>query len=196
MAMYKAIIFDFFDVMAPDFYRVWLEKNGYERRGEFLKLAQEIDNGQINLKEYYSRLSSTSGQSAASLQDQFENKTRLDLNIIKLISTLGVNYKVGLLTNSPSNLVRLILQKSNLEKLFDDIVISAEVGCVKPNHQIFELALERLKIHASEAVFIDDLQPYVEGAEAVGIASIRFDNIHQLEIELKKLGLIIDKPLV
>ncbi len=46
------------------------------------------------------------------------------------------------------------------------IVDSAFVGCRKPEARIYELTLERLGLPAEECLFIDDLEPNIEGAEA------------------------------
>lgn len=189
--MYKVIIFDFFDVIAPDFYRVWLEKNGLQRTGKYLELAQEIDTGKITLDDYYACLSKLSGQSASSLRHEFEDNIQYDQGVLELIGSLHNNYTTALLTNSPANLVRLILQKNNLEHYFDEIIISGEVGYAKPEPKIFELALEKLQATAADAIFIDDLLSYVQGAESVGIAAIQFINVGQLKTDLNTYGIII-----
>jgi epoxide hydrolase-like predicted phosphatase len=187
--MYKAILFDFFDVIAPDFYRVWLERNKLERTGEYLELAQDIDEGNITLEEYYIQLSSLSGQPAESLQNEFENEAKLNLELLELMAKLHKNYKTALLTNSPANLVRIILQENDLEQHFDEVIISGEVGYVKPDPMIYKLALGKLHVPAKEAIFIDDLLTYVKGAESVGIKSIQFSNISQLAKDLREVGL-------
>jgi HAD superfamily hydrolase (TIGR01509 family) len=189
--MYRAILFDFFDVIAPDFYRLWLEKNGHERTGEYLALAQDIDSGKIGLRQYYAQLSKIGGQSADSLREEFENNVQFNNQFLRLIANLHQNYRTALVTNSPSNLVRLILQKNNLERYFDEIIISGEVGYVKPDRKIFELALRKMNVLASETIFMDDLQPYIEGAEILGITGIRFDNVKRLEDDLRKCGVSI-----
>ena len=56
--------------------------------------------------------------------------------------------------------------------MFDDIVISGEVGMRKPEPDIFLLAARRLDLKPAECVFIDDLELNVDGARAVGMTSI------------------------
>ncbi|MBV8660543.1 MAG: HAD-IA family hydrolase [Candidatus Dependentiae bacterium] len=58
------------------------------------------------------------------------------------------------------------------QKTFDDIIISGKVGMVKPDHIIFEKALSKFGIQASDAVFIDDVIENIQAAEKVGIESI------------------------
>jgi putative hydrolase of the HAD superfamily len=59
-----------------------------------------------------------------------------------------------------------------MDELFDPIVISGEVGLRKPDRAIYELALAQLDVPAQEAVFIDDAEPNLLGARAVGITTV------------------------
>mgnify|MGYP000144327550 FL=1 len=56
--------------------------------------------------------------------------------------------------------------------LFDDTVISGDVGLHKPQPEIYLLACERLGVAPAESVFVDDLRENIEGAEAVGMTGI------------------------
>jgi len=57
---------------------------------------------------------------------------------------------------------------------FDGAVISAFEKCVKPQPEIFRILLDRFNLRAEDCIFIDDMQPNVVGAEAVGIKGVRF----------------------
>ena len=56
--------------------------------------------------------------------------------------------------------------------IFNTVILSSEVGLRKPNPAMYALALERLQISPDEAVFLDDFEPMVKGAEQVGIHAI------------------------
>jgi epoxide hydrolase-like predicted phosphatase len=56
--------------------------------------------------------------------------------------------------------------------LFDETVISGDVGLHKPQPEIYELACERLGVEASACVFVDDLRENVTGAEVVGMTGV------------------------
>lgn len=71
--------------------------------------------------------------------------------------------------------------------LFDEIVISGEVGLHKPGPEIFELTLSKLGLPASECVFVDDLRENIEGAEAVGITGILHRGADSTLPELERL---------
>lgn len=74
--------------------------------------------------------------------------------------------------------------------LFDDMVISGEVGCVKPDPEIFQILLEKIERSPQECLFIDDSQANVHSAQALGFATIHFQSPEQLESELRSLNIL------
>ncbi len=73
---------------------------------------------------------------------------------------------------------------------FDDIVVSGEVGLVKPDPRIFALAIERCRLVPARTVFIDDLAANVAAARAHGLYALRFVSVDTLRGELAALGLL------
>lgn len=74
-----------------------------------------------------------------------------------------------------------------LEELFDEVVISGEVGLRKPDPPIFEMAAERLGLSPKECVFIDDLPGNIEAAEAVGMRGVLHEEASRTIPELERL---------
>ncbi|MBP5797033.1 MAG: HAD family phosphatase [Bacteroidales bacterium] len=68
--------------------------------------------------------------------------------------------------------------------LMEDMVISGVEKVMKPDHRIFELALDRFGIKAEETVFVDDNPNNVKAANELGIHGILFHSREQLEKEL------------
>lgn len=56
--------------------------------------------------------------------------------------------------------------------MFDDVVISGEVGLRKPDPAIYQLAADRLGVVAGDCVFVDDLDKNIAVAEAAGMVGI------------------------
>ncbi len=71
--------------------------------------------------------------------------------------------------------------------------LSYELGCRKPEPQIYEIVLKDLQamgIGAYECIFVDDLEGNVRAAKEAGIASsIQFESCEQLKAALASLGI-------
>jgi 2-haloacid dehalogenase len=74
---------------------------------------------------------------------------------------------------------------------FADIVVSGEVGLVKPDPAIFELLIERNGVDPTRAVFIDDAPANVESAARLGFHALAFRDAATLRADLIALGLPI-----
>ncbi len=62
-----------------------------------------------------------------------------------------------------------------VDEIFELVVDSAFVGCRKPEPEIYELTLERLGgTPAEECLFIDDVEPNVEAARALGMSAVHY----------------------
>ncbi|MEO7819112.1 MAG: HAD family phosphatase, partial [Actinomycetota bacterium] len=62
--------------------------------------------------------------------------------------------------------------RESLAEMFDEVMLSHELGMRKPQPQIFLHAAELLGIDPADCVFVDDVQVNVDGAQAVGMKGI------------------------
>lgn len=81
-------------------------------------------------------------------------------------------------------------EKYNFFNLFDDMVISGEVGFVKPEPEIFHLLLEKIGKPAGECLFIDDSLPNIQQANTMGFKTIHFSSPGHLKQTLIEMGLL------
>ena len=72
-------------------------------------------------------------------------------------------------------------------KIFEEIIISAEVGMAKPDSSIFVHACDQIGVAASNAVFVDDMVENVDAAIDLGMHGILFENTEQTLTDLNKL---------
>jgi 2-haloacid dehalogenase len=73
---------------------------------------------------------------------------------------------------------------------FRGIVLSGEVGLVKPDPRIFRLLLERHGFAAADSVYIDDVERNVAAARALGFDAIRFTEPSALRRRLEELSFL------
>lgn len=188
--MYKNVIFDFFEVIHQDPLAIWLEHHDYERKDGFEEICAQLDLGQIDYATYLERIAALGGQTAGQLIEYFDNLATVDEAMIELIKDLRTGgHRVGLLSNTHQEEIQPLLKRHDLTPLFDEIVISADVGLSKPDPKIFELMLERLGAEPAEAIFTDDNPKNVAGAETTGIKGVHFTTAESLRTELDKLGI-------
>ncbi|MDX1601135.1 MAG: HAD family phosphatase [Anaerolineales bacterium] len=120
----------------------------------------------------------------AQLERDFWAGDLVDEGLVDVIRGLQSQYTTALLSNAWPDVREVIENQWGFADAFEEIVISAEVGMVKPNPKIYQLTLRRLQVHPEHAVFIDDFEKNVEGARAVGLHAIRFRTKQQTLREL------------
>ena len=76
---------------------------------------------------------------------------------------------------------------------FDGLVISGEIGAVKPNVDIYLYLLNTYGLCADECLFIDDNAANIEACESVGIHGYFFDgDVEKLAVYLREIGVLTD----
>jgi 2-haloacid dehalogenase len=183
----QAVIFDFFDVIRTDPYKAWLTRHGWAKTGPFLEVSQQQDHGRITVDQFLARLEQLSGEPVT--REIMEAGAKVDDQVVAVLAQLHGPYRTALLSNAPSKLIRDLLRDHDLERYFDEIVVSSEVGHIKPGPEIFELALKRLAVPAPAAVFIDDDPRNTAAAERLGLRAIQFTSAAQLHHDLATLGI-------
>jgi putative hydrolase of the HAD superfamily len=84
--------------------------------------------------------------------------------------------RMALLTNGNACFQRMKIQRYNLERFFELIVIESEFGTGKPDPRVFLYALERLDASPSQAWMIgDDLRRDIQPAQELGLATVWVD---------------------
>ncbi len=112
-----------------------------------------------------------------------------NVEILKYLKTQTSLYLFGL-TNFYGPLCRKIIVKYDFFSLLDDIIISGEVGLVKPYEKIYTILPQKYDLKKEECVFIDDSLFNIKMAEQLGIKTIHFTESTNLQNELKKLSIL------
>jgi epoxide hydrolase-like predicted phosphatase len=120
------------------------------------------------------------------VRDEFFAGDIIDLVLLDLLRSSHGRFKVGLISNAFSGLREWIVEKKFAD-VFDAMIISAEVGVEKPDARIFQIALEKLGVAASESVFLDDFAENITAARALGMQTIHFTQPEQALVQLEKL---------
>ncbi len=95
------------------------------------------------------------------------------------------------LTDNIKEIVAHLRQQYDFWQWFEAVVVSAEVGMMKPHPEIFQYLLQHHQLHADETVFIDDHLPNIAAASSLGMHTIHFVDAEDTARQLQLLGLKI-----
>ncbi len=105
---------------------------------------------------------------------------------VQILTTLkdSQQYKIYALTNWSDESFPLAYEMFEFLPWFDGILVSGAEKMKKPDHQIFELLLERYGINRETSIFIDDNKNNINAASNLGIQSLHFKSPAQCRSEL------------
>ncbi len=149
----------------------------------------EFDRGTISGAQMYAQLLSNAGyHELASNKTMMEKIAKLDLeswkDIRQDVTEWGLSlqkegFKLGILSNMPYEFLDLYEQTIPLFTHADFACFSCRVKLIKPEPEIYKVALNGLGIKPEEAVFFDDIQVNVDAARKLGINAFLWTNLEQ-----------------
>jgi putative hydrolase of the HAD superfamily len=154
-----------------------------------------LDKGEITPSTFWKSVARDAGRKV----DAFTIERLEDLDIdmwdtleeplLQWVQALQANgYKTALLCNSHVRFVAHVRKNRPWLRLFEVTVFSSEVHLIKPDPAIFRYTLEKLGVDASGVLLIDDEFSNVIVARSLGIESIRFTTLTQLNKQLADIG--------
>jgi len=194
----KAIVFDMEGVLMKtkenDFSASWAKALGapYDAvRAIFHgEMNDKADLGVVTQSEFDRYLIQTLGLDEKMLpvvRRVVDEQCFIDWILAERILTLKQNYRIGLLSNYTDIMREKIEKEWKIKHLFHEIIISHEVGLIKPDPAIFDLMLSRLGVSPENSVIIDDRSKNIEGARHYGMHAIRYRTREQALNDLDQL---------
>ncbi len=108
---------------------------------------------------------------------------------VDLIARLAkAGYRVFALSDNVREIVVYLRRRYDFWKYFEGVVISAELGVVKPDPRIFGHLLQTFALEPGETIFLDDVLGNVEGARALNMHAIQFVDAKRAEADLAVFG--------
>lgn len=198
MERIEAVIFDWGGVLiddpAPELMRRCAEALGVEV-SEYVqahaKHSEAFQKGEVSEEMFWLRVCNELNRPAAGVAsvwgEAFYAIHAPREAVFALIGRLrDAGVKVAILSNAEAPAIEMSHEPRY--GVFDAIVLSCLLGTAKPEREIYETAAARLQVHPQRCVFIDDKQAFVDGAVAVGMKAILYQDLAQVEKALKGLG--------
>lgn len=120
------------------------------------------------------------------LIDKDADNRVINTELISLITELRKRYKIAIISNYSKEL-RGRLAAQNLLELFDEVIISGEIGYQKPQPEIFTILCKKMNIDISELIFIDDTKKSLDGADIIGYSPILYTDNKKLQEDLSSV---------
>jgi len=95
--------------------------------------------------------------------------------------------------NNPMHYEQIRKQFGFWLKQFDSIIVSHEVGVMKPDRKFFIRCIEECGCKPESIVYIDDLEENIHAAKRMGFIVVHYHSGVKLEIELSRLGLLLER---
>ncbi len=143
---------------------------------------EQVVKGQRSLVDVLDEFLPTVGYGGSTLSFityWMERDSHINHELIEAIVALRrrANIKVFLATNQEHHRAAFLWREFRLAQVFDDILYSARLGAIKPDHAFFERASAHLPDLEEPPLFFDDSPACVEAGNAFGWDSVKFTDV-------------------
>lgn len=203
---YPAVIFDFGNVIGFfDYARAFTaiaRPRGLDgstlfeaaRSAGLKELVSRLEVGELNPEEFAREVLTRIGRDDVSIEeflagwaDIFEPNDAI-APIVRRLHESGRRLILGSNTNR-IHADHFRRQFSGLLDRFDYLVLSFEIGHLKPSIEFYRACVSNAGAPADDCIFIDDLPENVDGARRLGLLGITYLDPESLDRELSSLGL-------
>ncbi len=187
--MIKAIVFDCFGVLMLEARQSFAQIH-QDKFDEIHEITRQADAGLIDRNDQITAYAQITDKPQEEIEEYLMNEHCLNQDLVDVIKSLKTKYKIGMISNIGADWYERLVPE-DVRLLFDQTILSGEVGMVKPYPEIFELACFKFNMKPSEMIFIDDILDNCEGARMVGVQAILYQNVISATKEMRKHGVAV-----
>lgn len=184
--MIRAVIFDCFGVIITDALQALCNElltrdpAACERVKDLIKANNR---GLITPQESNAQIASLLGMSVEEFRSRIDDGEAKDMLLLDFIAKLRGDYKTAMLSNVAGSSLRNRFTTDELERCFDAVVASGDIGYAKPEPEAYEITADRLGVRYDECLFVDDRDAFCEAARAVGMQAIHYVSFDRFKTE-------------
>ena len=154
----------------------------------------DLDHGTVSVTGYWDRVAADLGLAFTPSQVQrlwaadFRSWISVDPGSIEVLDELHAGgTRLALLSNAGFDFGDAF-RRAPFSRYFEQVFVSAELGMIKPDPQIYRHVARELGIDPAAMVFIDNKETNVIGAESIGVTGHVFTGAAELRVFLTSLA--------
>lgn len=191
----KCVIFDAMGVIftvgddTNDLLVPFIKKyNKYITTEEINEYYMAVSKGEISSKNFWEKNGLNIEHNGKNIEKEYlDTCLTLDMEFIEIAQVLKKEYIIAILSNDVKEWSEYLQIKHGLNEIVDYSIISGEVGVRKANKKIYKIALDKIGIHASNCVFIDDRDKNLISAQELGMKVIRFEREGEIKSQIDNI---------
>ena len=137
----------------------------------------DVCRGVMSTNDFNTKMAERLGVESVDWQKYYFDTLEPVTQMQDLLKWASERYKIGLLTNVMTGQLSTMRRQGQLPSLpYDAIIDSSEVGVIKPEPEIYQIAQERAGVPPEEILLIDDSRANLMAAEQAGWRVMWFDD--------------------
>jgi HAD superfamily hydrolase (TIGR01509 family) len=188
--MIRAIFFDCFGVIITDALLpivTELQETNPEAARHIVDIIHANNRGLVDPGESNRQIAEILGISVEEWRSRIDQGEVKDKRMLRFILELRKHYKTALLSNIGRQSMHRRFSEDELQTYFDAVLVSGELGIMKPEPEIYLRGAETLGVQPSECLMVDDRETHCDGAEAVGMQTVLYRNFTQGRLDIERL---------
>lgn len=198
--MVRNIVFDFGGVLV-DWNPEYLFRDVFSDRAELDHFLENVCNSDWNERQDAGRPLSEAVRTLQEKHPEYHEQIRRYydewttmlrgpiVRNVALLEPLKARFRLFGLSNWSAETFPIARDLYPFFDMFEGIVISGEEGMKKPDERIYRVLLDRYGLRADECLFIDDSEPNVRAAGALGFRTIHLAQGAELQEALGRQGI-------
>ena len=199
--MIKTIIFDLGNVIVSfdetNIFEAWADASNrtvadIKRYYKSSSARKSFETGKITPQQYYDKTIEELNlkMNFSKFRKIWNEIFTLNKGVEKIVKSLKGKYKLILLSNTNVWQYEYIQKNYKIVDIFDEHVLSYEVGCRKPSPMIYLATLKKAKTLPFNCIYFDDIPEFIRVARLMGIRAFQFKDAEKLMNDLNKLKIL------
>jgi len=188
--MIKAVIFDCFGVLYADPGLLFYEANVpnfSDLKSAIMDIDKQSDYGYITQEQHDQAIAELTGLEYEVVHKGVHSTHSRNEPLLEFSQQLRADYRLGMLSNIGRGGMESFFSAAEQDALFDAVVLSSDIGMIKPSVEVFEETARRLGVSVGECIMIDDRRDNCAGADAAGMQSVLHIDTQTTIAEVSKL---------